>query len=167
MDWLLFMGFSRQEYQSRLPFPSPVDWTSISCIADRFFTTEPPGKPHPCGYKEPKFPCSPGPYSPSVKISNAKDKKLSAKDLYIPKPSAKPPIQKLLAFPSPISIKEGRGRGWWRIGSEMVMWSFIHEEWGVKVSSSPQAKGRGLKGTQFLIHTQRYLTNLWNPHSAK
>ena len=58
---------------------------------------------------------------PVSRFLYAKDKKLSAKDPYIPKPSAKPPIQKLLAFPSPISIKEGRGRGWWRISSEMVM----------------------------------------------
>ena len=92
---------------------------------------------------------------PVSRFLYAKDKKLSAKDPYIPKPSAKPPIQKLLAFPSPISIKEGRGRGWWRIGSEMVMWPLIHEEWGVEVSSSPQAKGRGLKETQCLIHPQR------------
>ena len=45
------MGFSRQEYWSELPFPSfsrgssrPRNWTCISCIAGRFFTTEPPGK---------------------------------------------------------------------------------------------------------------------------
>ena len=40
----LFMGFSRQEYWSGLPFPSPEessqprDLTQISCIAGRFFT---------------------------------------------------------------------------------------------------------------------------------
>ena len=44
----LSMGFSRQEYWSGLPFPSPGgssqfrDWTRVSCIAGRFFTTEPP-----------------------------------------------------------------------------------------------------------------------------
>ena len=45
------MGFSRQEYWSGLPCPHskgffwPRDWTYISCIAGRFFTTAPPGKP--------------------------------------------------------------------------------------------------------------------------
>ena len=40
----LSMGFSRQEYWSGLPFPSPGDfsqprnWTRVSCIAGRFFT---------------------------------------------------------------------------------------------------------------------------------
>ena len=41
----------RQEYRSRLPFPSPeglpnpgIEPTS-SALAGRFFTTEPPGKP--------------------------------------------------------------------------------------------------------------------------
>ena len=52
----LSMGFSRQEYWSRLPFPSPGDLPDlrielsspacISCSAGRFFTTEPPGKPN-------------------------------------------------------------------------------------------------------------------------
>ena len=38
------MEFSRQEYWSGLPFPSPGgsswprDWTQVSCIAGRFFT---------------------------------------------------------------------------------------------------------------------------------
>ena len=47
----LSMGFPRQEYQSRLPFPSagdlpqPRDWTRIFCIAGGFFTTELPGRP--------------------------------------------------------------------------------------------------------------------------
>ena len=46
----LSMGFSRQENWSGLPFPSPGDLlspgdrTCVSCIADGFFTTEPPGK---------------------------------------------------------------------------------------------------------------------------
>ena len=47
----LSMGFPRQEYQSRLPFPSPGDYpdqgiepTSPS-LAGGFSTTEPPGKP--------------------------------------------------------------------------------------------------------------------------
>ena len=41
---LLSMGFSRQEYWSGLPFPSPGDLpnpgdqTGVSCIAGRFFT---------------------------------------------------------------------------------------------------------------------------------
>ena len=40
----LTMGFSRQEYWSRWPFPSPGDlpdpgnWTQVSCIAGRVFT---------------------------------------------------------------------------------------------------------------------------------
>ena len=54
----LSMGFSRREYWSGLPFPSPGisqprDWTHISCIcrqffffsAGRFLTAGPPGKP--------------------------------------------------------------------------------------------------------------------------
>ena len=47
----LTMGFSRQEYWSGLPLPSPGDLpkpgiepTSLA-LADGFFTTEPPGKP--------------------------------------------------------------------------------------------------------------------------
>ena len=49
----LSMGFSRQEYWSGLTFPSPGDLpdpgnqtciSCVSCIAGRFFTTEPPGK---------------------------------------------------------------------------------------------------------------------------
>ena len=48
-----FHGISQQEYCSGLPFPSPgedlpdpgVEWTLVSCIAGRFFNTEPPGKP--------------------------------------------------------------------------------------------------------------------------
>ena len=47
------MGFSRQEYWSGLPCPSPGesswlrDWTYLSyssCTSGRFFTSEPPGK---------------------------------------------------------------------------------------------------------------------------
>ena len=49
----LSMGFSRQEYWSGLPFPSPGDLTNpgiepasaASALVGRFFTTEPPGKP--------------------------------------------------------------------------------------------------------------------------
>ena len=40
------MGFSRQEYWSGLPFPSPgIEPLSPECpaLAGRFFTTEPPG----------------------------------------------------------------------------------------------------------------------------
>ena len=50
----LSMGFLRQEYWSGLPFPiledpahlgiKPSSPTSLT-LADRFFTTEPPGKP--------------------------------------------------------------------------------------------------------------------------
>ena len=44
------MGFLRQEYWSGSPFPSPGasqprDPTHVSCLAGRFFTTDPPGKP--------------------------------------------------------------------------------------------------------------------------
>ena len=45
------MGFSRQEYWSGLPFPSPEDLpnpgieSTSPALADGFFTTEPPGKP--------------------------------------------------------------------------------------------------------------------------
>ena len=44
------MGFSRQEYWSGLPFPSPGDLPDPGikplspALAGRFFTTEPPGK---------------------------------------------------------------------------------------------------------------------------
>ena len=46
---LLFMGFSRQEYWSRLLFPPPGDLPKPGsepvspALADRFFITEPPG----------------------------------------------------------------------------------------------------------------------------
>ena len=45
-------GFSRQEYWSGLPFPPPGDLPgpgielTSPALAGRFFTTEPPGKPH-------------------------------------------------------------------------------------------------------------------------
>ena len=48
------MGFSRQEYWSGLPFPSPEDLPDTGIkpgpltspeLAGGFFTTEPPGKP--------------------------------------------------------------------------------------------------------------------------
>ena len=45
------MAFSRQEYWSELPFPSPVDLPNpgiepmSAALAGRFFTTEPPKKP--------------------------------------------------------------------------------------------------------------------------
>ena len=48
------MGFSRQEYRSGLPFPSPgdlpnpgIELTSLPspALAGGFFTTEPPVKP--------------------------------------------------------------------------------------------------------------------------
>ena len=47
----LSMGFSRQEYWSGLPLPSPGDLPNPGTepmsltLADRFFVTEPPGKP--------------------------------------------------------------------------------------------------------------------------
>ena len=47
----LSMGFSRQEYWSRLQFPSPGDLSDPGTepkspeLAGRFFITEPPGKP--------------------------------------------------------------------------------------------------------------------------
>ena len=47
----LSMGFSRQEYWSGLPFPSPGALPDpgtepeFPALAGRFFTTEPPGKP--------------------------------------------------------------------------------------------------------------------------
>ena len=50
----LSMGFPRQKYWSELPFPSPGDLSDpgikpatscVSCIAGRFFSTDPPGKP--------------------------------------------------------------------------------------------------------------------------
>ena len=47
----LCMGFSRQEYWSGLPFPSPGDLSNLAmesvspALAGRFFITEPPGKP--------------------------------------------------------------------------------------------------------------------------
>ena len=55
----LSMGFSSQQYWSRLPFPPPGDlpdrgiepvspWSPA--LTGRFFTTEPPGKPQVCPY---------------------------------------------------------------------------------------------------------------------
>ena len=47
----LSMGFSRQEYWSGLPFPSPGDVPdpgiepTCPALAGRFLTAEPPGKP--------------------------------------------------------------------------------------------------------------------------
>ena len=47
-----FMEFSRQEYWSGLPFPSPGDLlnpgieSKVPALAGGFFSTEPPGKPH-------------------------------------------------------------------------------------------------------------------------
>ena len=47
----LSMGFPRQEYWIRLPFPSPGDLPDLgikpmsSALPGRFFTAEPPGKP--------------------------------------------------------------------------------------------------------------------------
>ena len=55
----LSMGFSRQQYWSGLPFPSPGDLPNPGiepmslALADGFFTTEPPRKPQEYiyGYK--------------------------------------------------------------------------------------------------------------------
>ena len=46
----LYMGFSRQEYWSELPFPCPENLSNpvmepTSALVRGFFTTEPPGKP--------------------------------------------------------------------------------------------------------------------------
>ena len=47
----LSMGFPRQEYWSVLPFSSPGALSgpgiepTVSCLAGRFFTNEPPGEP--------------------------------------------------------------------------------------------------------------------------
>ena len=47
----LSMGFSSQEYWSRLPFPPPGDLSesgmepTTPALTGGFFTTEPPGKP--------------------------------------------------------------------------------------------------------------------------
>ena len=42
------LGFSRQEHRSGLPLPPPNPGIRPTCpaMAGRFFTTEPPGKPH-------------------------------------------------------------------------------------------------------------------------
>ena len=48
----LFLGFFRQEYWSRLPFPSPVDLPDPGikpmspALVGGFFTTKPQGKPY-------------------------------------------------------------------------------------------------------------------------
>ena len=41
----LSKGFPRQEYWSRLPFPSPRTEPASPALAGGFFTTKPPGKP--------------------------------------------------------------------------------------------------------------------------
>ena len=64
----LSMGFSRQEYWSGLPLPSPgnlpnpkIEPTSPT-LAGRFFTTELPGKP--IGNREPTSTSMPSKYEP-------------------------------------------------------------------------------------------------------
>ena len=42
----LSMEFSRQEYWSGLPFPSPGDLLHGSPVSQRILYHEPPGKPH-------------------------------------------------------------------------------------------------------------------------
>ena len=49
----LSIGFPQVRYSSEFPFPSPGDLPNPGtkpmvspALADRFFTTEPPGKPH-------------------------------------------------------------------------------------------------------------------------
>ena len=55
---LLSMGFSRQDYQSGWPFspsgdlPNPRIEPAFSALAGRFFTSEPPGKPHMTVYPQ-------------------------------------------------------------------------------------------------------------------
>ena len=41
----LSMGFLRQEYWNRLPFPSQGIKPTFPALTGEFFTTEPPGKP--------------------------------------------------------------------------------------------------------------------------
>ena len=59
----LSIGFSRQEYWSVLPFPSPGNLPdpgikamcpAALALAESFFTTEPPGKPYLCPYLKSK-----------------------------------------------------------------------------------------------------------------
>ena len=61
----LFMGFSRQEYWSGLPFPPPEDLPDLGlkpgspALAGGFFTAEPPGN-HTCyNYCYTQFSCAP------------------------------------------------------------------------------------------------------------
>ena len=70
------MGFSRQEYWSGLPFPSPGDLPDPGmehrspALAGGFFTSEPPGKPYfniP-GIKKEKRKCREFPVGPVVRI---------------------------------------------------------------------------------------------------
>ena len=70
------MGFSRQEYWSGLPFPSPGDLPDPGmelrspALAGGFFTSEPPGKPYfniP-GIKKKKRKCREFPVGPVVRI---------------------------------------------------------------------------------------------------
>ena len=52
----LSLGFPKQEYWSGLPFPSPGTLPDLGpepvspALVGRFFTTEPPGKPHVPSY---------------------------------------------------------------------------------------------------------------------
>ena len=70
------MGFSRQEYWSGLPFPSPGDLPDPGmehrspALAGGFFTSEPPGKPYfniP-GIKKEKRKCREFPVGPVFRI---------------------------------------------------------------------------------------------------
>ena len=58
----LSVGFSRQDYWSGMPFPTPGDLPdprikpmslAPPTLASGFFTTEPPGKPHFLNWKKP------------------------------------------------------------------------------------------------------------------
>ena len=66
----LSMGFSRQEYWSGLPSPSPGDLPdpeiepTSPTLACGFFTTKPPGKPQQSCYLILKLPLQPTMHSP-------------------------------------------------------------------------------------------------------
>ena len=81
----LSMGFSRQEYLSGLPFPSPGDLPNPGteptspALAGRFFTTEPPGKPL-SPIKRFLFSAASKQRKERIRIRNLLQEKLSPKD---------------------------------------------------------------------------------------